>query len=290
MKALNRFYVYIYVDVDNLPVYVGKGTGRRLYDHIRFAKKSKKRSHFLNWIRKYIRETNTNPEVIIYKDKMTQDEALELENNLINAIGRKDKKEGKLLNQTDGGDGGRGRIITDKEREWRREFSKTLWNDERRKSFSESQKGKIISEETRQKLSKASAGKKLSEETKNKISIALTGLMCGEKNSMFGKKHNDETKKLIGYKSKQNWESEDFRNNMSSRKGENNSNSKYVYNIIMNKVLFENIYDLKDFFKDNSYKYKYQSIKILFSNNKTDSIKYKDIIIFRKRYKERENV
>ena len=55
---MNKFYVYSYNDV-NGPFYIGKGTGDRRFDHLKFAKNTKKNTHFLNKIRKLLRENSS---------------------------------------------------------------------------------------------------------------------------------------------------------------------------------------------------------------------------------------
>jgi len=282
MENERRFYVYMYLNIDNIPIYIGKGTGQRKIQHLRNAKNTAKKTHFLNWIRKHLKEIKEDSDVVIYKDNLTQEESLKLENLLITSIGRRDKNEGPLLNKTDGGDGGTGRIVTEKEREWRREFSKTLWNDERKKEWSEHLKGRVSSKETNEKISNSLKGRKLSEEVKNKISNSLIGKMAGKLNPMFGVKLSDERKEQIGKSSKLMWADEKFRNKQ-NRKGLNNANSKYVYTISINGNTYKNVYSLKDFFKD--YKdINYKSIKITFSNTKSEKINYKGIQVLRYKY------
>lgn len=89
--------------------------------------------------------------------------------------------------------------------------------------------------------------------------------MTGEKNPMFGKKHSDETKKKIGFKSvNRNW------GRKTSVKGSNNPKSKPI------KVIFDDGKELifgciKDFC--NEYQYNYSSIKSIYKNG-THSKKY----------------
>lgn len=72
-----KFYVYVWYK-DGTPIYVGKGTGKRAY-------------------------RDSSVDVEIYKNNLTENEAFELEKHLIKRFGRKDRKEGSLLNLTDGG-------------------------------------------------------------------------------------------------------------------------------------------------------------------------------------------
>jgi hypothetical protein len=79
------------------------------------------------------------------------------------------------------------------------------------KEFSEairkSRLGKSTSEDVKTKISQSMTGKKgywkgksLSEEHKKKISSSSKNC-CGEANNFFGKRHDEETKRLIGQKS-----------------------------------------------------------------------------------------
>ena len=58
----------------------------------------------------------------IYKDNLTNDESLQLENKLISELGRADLCEGVLFNKTNGGEVSSGRIVSDKER-----YDKSVW-------------------------------------------------------------------------------------------------------------------------------------------------------------------
>jgi hypothetical protein len=55
-------------------------------------------------------------------------------------------------------------------------------------------KGRVITDEWREKLRQAALGRKISEATRTKMSAAHSG----EKNGFHGKKHSEETKKVIG--------------------------------------------------------------------------------------------
>lgn len=98
-----RYYVYILLDGEE-PFYVGKGSGTRMYDHFRKAKRTKQRSPVLDKIRSMILG---NREITYLKkfESNLEVEALGEEIKLISELGRRDLKTGPLLNLTDGGEG-----------------------------------------------------------------------------------------------------------------------------------------------------------------------------------------
>ena len=159
----NPYYVYVFLREDRYsPYYVGKGKDDRCY----------KRNG-----------RNTNPpndrtRINIVKDNLTEEEALELEQLLIQMWGV--KGEGILRNTRFGGKGnGGGYKMTEEQKEKLRRVKRTPeWN----RKNSEAKKGKQMTlgykhtEETKQKISKSRMGQPsprkgvtLSEETKQKI-------------------------------------------------------------------------------------------------------------------------
>lgn len=139
--ATKRHYVYLHRRKDNGDVfYVGKGFGKRAW---------KKTSRSEWWERV---ESKYGRTVEIYRDDLEEQEAFELEAELISKFGR-----GRLCNLTDGGEGGRNP------------------SDDTRLKMSLARKGRRVSDETREKMRAASTGRRHSEETKNKLRLANAG-------------------------------------------------------------------------------------------------------------------
>lgn len=104
------YYVYLYRNPNNLvPFYVGYGKNERYLSHLIEAKSHpipKSGEHKLNTIRKLLREGN-DPIIEIVDNNLSKNQACELEEFLIDFIGRSDLGKGPLTNLTKGGDGNR---------------------------------------------------------------------------------------------------------------------------------------------------------------------------------------
>jgi hypothetical protein len=158
------FYVYVLWREDgHTPFYVGKGKGRRWYNHEIYA-----RSGTDNPIRDRIILAMQRKGLAVPKTKimqgMSEELAYRLETHLIRTIGR--FPNGPLTNLTDGGDGVRNLTAEARSRMggWR---------------------GRPRSEETKEKLRAANLGKKHSAETRAKIGAISRSI-------------SDETKAKIG--------------------------------------------------------------------------------------------
>jgi hypothetical protein len=116
----------------------GKGKGDRWNDHER-RPDSRARNYMLRAIVERAKKLGKELPKVKLREKMTEDEAFELERIFIKAIGRK-KDGGPLVNLTDGGDGSTGLVFRP---------------------------------ESRKLLSVAHTGKTLSADHKKNISIAL---------------------------------------------------------------------------------------------------------------------
>ena len=183
---MTNSYVYTLVDPrNNLPFYVGKGSGERCNAHVVEAKYYVQRKSLkLNKIRKLMR-LGMEPIVVKVEENVSDKQALDLECLLIAEM----RDLGfALTNMTDGGDGAKGYKHTEEHKQMMREKFK----------------GRIVTEEHRKKMCKPKSeqGRKNmalarqttlyrpSEEHKQKISEALKG----KPNNNKSHKHSDEAK------------------------------------------------------------------------------------------------
>lgn len=126
MKNPQRFYTYAYLREDRTPYYIGKGTGKRVYDNYKRTVKCPK----------------DKKRVLFLKKNLTEEEAFKHEIYMIAVFGRKDLGTGSLFNFTNGGEGTSGYIHT----------------EECKKIMSSFKKGKSLTAGHREKLSKVGKG------------------------------------------------------------------------------------------------------------------------------------
>ena len=173
-----KYYVYLYLDLDNVPFYVGKGRGDR-YLVVKHLTGGADNRFLKNKIRKV---GIANTKIHFLHKNLIEKEAFYWERYWIKYIGRRDKGEGTLCNLTDGGEGDSGRIVS---KETKRKISKAVkraWvcrgghSEESKRKISEAGKGHEVSEETKQKLrGPRKPYGPLSKEHKRKVSEALKG-------------------------------------------------------------------------------------------------------------------
>jgi hypothetical protein len=156
---MNNKVVYLHrKSTDNSVFYVGIGNLSRAY--------SKQRSKW--WSRVVDKYGYT---VEIFKDGLTLDEACNLEIELIKEYGRRDLKNGQLVNQTDGGITTKGlseKCLMKKVKS----LKSVVKTEEWRKKISLSLKGKPKSKHCIEKISNSLKGKKHSESTKEKMRLS----------------------------------------------------------------------------------------------------------------------
>lgn len=169
---MNHFYVYCYLDprypgefkfnseitFDFKPFYIGKGQGKRMFDHLR-------RKDFL-WRDKLaaIRSEGLEPLVRHVVCNLTEKAALDLEGTLIDFFGKKVDHTGCLVNIASRGNALSGNLNG--------MYGKTHTEDAR-KIISNARKGVKLSNEHKAKIDPT--GRTHSEETKRKISESQIG-------------------------------------------------------------------------------------------------------------------
>ena len=168
----NKFYIYFHINpLKNEVFYVGKGEGKRIYQ------KQNRNKYWINTSNKY------GYIVDIIESDLTEEQAFEREVFYIKKIGRRDLGLGTLVNMTDGGDGGVGRIQSIEERNKRSSSLKgrispmkgIKHSDESKLKMSNKRKGMKFSEAHKQKLSDAKKGIPMKQKHKDKISNTKKG-------------------------------------------------------------------------------------------------------------------
>lgn len=173
------YYVYVYLDPTKIgkfnygefefefePFYIGKGRQNRHNIHLQKVK----RNDYTNLPKfhriKKILDTGTEPIIIKYKTLLLENNAFNIESEMIINIGRKDKKTGPLTNLSDGGEGNGNRIFT----------------EEHRRNISLSKKG-IVTEKHKEHLArlhksmtgnKRTLGMKFTKCTRDKMSVSAS--------------------------------------------------------------------------------------------------------------------
>ena len=177
VESLNsRFYVYIIFRPNGIPCYVGKGKGKRYLHHSRFSSN--------RYLKNIYAQNGGHLSILKIRDNLLEEEAFSLEIHLISKIGRCDIGKGPLVNNTDGGDGTSGHIVTEETR-----------NKLRKKRPPRSLEWSL-------KISDSLKGRERSPESCLKQSITMTGRKNPLATLMFkGKKRPDVSARLLGSKS-----------------------------------------------------------------------------------------
>lgn len=196
-----EFYTYIHYHEDwRNPFYVGKGLvkNNRAYN-------TKDRNIFWkNYVAKY-----GERKVKIIHHYNNESDAMIAEKALIGFFGRKDKRDGILVNLTDGGEGMAGHIKSKELRErmglLRKGDKHPMYGkkhtDESRKKMSDKLIGLLVGEKNgmfgRSGDLNPMYGKKHAPETVEKQRLDKIGKYDGEKNPFYGKTHNEKTRKFL---------------------------------------------------------------------------------------------
>lgn len=149
----NEFYVYLYLRDDGTPYYVGKGKGKRAWNRSARAVKP---------------PVNEN-KIQVVQHQLTEQQAFDLEIELVSKYGRLDEGTGILRNGTDGGEGTSGHKKPEGWGESHGELIKQMIADGRIKTIGELVRGKKQSAEHVEKRIKAHIGSKRPKETGDKI-------------------------------------------------------------------------------------------------------------------------
>ena len=181
----NNNYVYIYFRLNGAPCYVGKGSGNRWIKHTRVETNK----HLNNLIKQAAALGKELP-VVIIRDGLTNEQAFEIEEAFISALGR-ECDGGCLVNQATGGKGGSSGVTHGEEfREKRRAHMLEFFSDpanraaagERMRNRPGNNLGRKLSPEWRANIGKAGLGRSAvnlgiphTEATKAKLSAALKG-------------------------------------------------------------------------------------------------------------------
>lgn len=150
------YYVYEYLREDNTPYYIGKGRKNRAFT---------KQGHTVS--------PPPKDRIKFVKENLTEEQAKQLEIELIAKYGRKDLGTGILRNMTNGGEGSSGRVATKQMIEKLKQArANQITSEETREKMRRAHTGRIHSEETKQKMSESAKGRSKSLETISKIKEA----------------------------------------------------------------------------------------------------------------------
>lgn len=192
-------YVYRHIRLDtNIPFYIGVGVD----DNEGKFKRSKAKEHRNEYWHNIIAKTNYRVDIIM--NDLSWEEACEKEKELIKLYGRKDKSEGFLANQTDGGDGGTGVIVKQETREKIRQFQISLdkkgkpgrvWTQESKDKLANTIRGIKHTPEAIEKMRKPRENTANYKYPKSKVSCEVCGFMAQP--AAISRWHNTNCKKSL---------------------------------------------------------------------------------------------
>lgn len=203
-----KYYTYIYLDprksgdynydeyyFDHEPLYVGKGKGKQIDRHISEAKRNKNihNTHKSGKIRHILSE-GLEPIRFKIKENLSEQEAFDLEMELIKLIGRVDLGTGPLTNLTDGGEGTSGNTS------YKNNPDLLI---ERSRAAKEQWKNPIIRQKRCENIKGKTKGRKHTIEVKNILSD-------------IGKKRCEDPNELLrmGEMSRNAWKNPEYKNKM----------------------------------------------------------------------------
>jgi hypothetical protein len=172
------YYIYRHVRLDkDEPFYIGIGHNNS--KHLRYKRAYQKSSRNKYW-KNIVNKTEYLVEILV--DGLSKQEGFNSEVWWISFYGRKDLNKGTLVNLTDGGESGEGRI------------------------------NKPVSEETKKKISIAGKNRNVSQETRDKISAAKMG-----NKSLSGRTRTDSFKERISESNFERWNTPGYKEHMSNK-------------------------------------------------------------------------
>lgn len=163
---MNEFYVYAYM-LHGEPLYIGKGKGRRALQHLDAYTLKTSKTYWSKKLRKLLRE-NEDFEIIYLHENLSEEEALQLEKELILKYGRRDLKTGCLYNTCEGGKGSSGHSMSES---GKASISRFMKGRHLGNKFAE---GLVHSESTKNAIRNKLIGRVVSEESKKKRSDSLS--------------------------------------------------------------------------------------------------------------------